>query len=337
MRFPAVVAVPLLLATCLAKAEGQAQPYSILRIEFENATLYVRGFCGPADRGKDPTKLPRPTYGPLGSSVGIADIVSVNGQPVKGTAIEGGIGVVISPKFSPGTAIGDFIASPAATTWDLGFLNLDGTVIGTVHIDGHGSGVPPPGAPKEITAAAWTVTGGTGAFFGARGYFQAPQDPVSGERITTDCEDPAYRRINADPGGNKRHPTLYLVPLVRPRVVMAGNSPWVVHADGSLVSTANPAKVGEILTLFASDLGPTKPGVDPGQPFTANPPQLLNSPVEVLVNGSPCDVLYAAGRPGVVDSYQVDFRLPNSTMPGQAVLQLTSAWIAGPEVNIPVQ
>ena len=98
-----------------------------------------------------------------------------------------------------------------------------------------------------------------------------------------------------------------------------------------------PAKAGEVLTLFASGLGPTRPGVDPGQPFTANPLLVVNSPVQVLVNGDPGDVLYAGGFPGAVDGYQVNFRIPGGAKPGQASLQLTSAWISGPPVSIPVQ
>ena len=119
---------------------------------------------------------------------------------------------------------------------------------------------------------------------------------------------------------------------------MPGNTPAVLHAsDNTLVSAAKPAKVGEVLTLYAAGLGPTKPGVDPGQPFTADPIQLVNSPVQVLVNGNPGDVLYAGGYPGAVDGYQVNFRIPDGAKAGQAVLQLTSAWIAGPAVNIPIQ
>jgi uncharacterized protein (TIGR03437 family) len=46
----------------------------------------------------------------------------------------------------------------------------------------------------------------------------------------------------------------------------------IVHAaEYSLITAANPARAGEILTLFAAGLGPTRPGVDAGQPFTASP------------------------------------------------------------------
>jgi hypothetical protein len=316
---------------------------STLHVEIEKSTLYLRGYCAPSDQGKNSNKLPVPPIPALPAGLAISDIVSVNGQPVKGTAMETVNGPLVRTNPSPGTAIGDYPGNATATSWDLGFLNLDGTAIGTVHIDGNGSAAAAggpllPGAPKEILYSTWTVTGGTGAFFGARGYWEATQDSVSGERRTTDCEDPANRRINADAGGNKRHGVLYLVASVQPQVLMAGTAPAVVHvSDGTLVSATKPAKAGEVLTLYASGLGPTKPSVDPGQPFTADPRQLVNSPVQVLVNGNLADLLYAGGYPGAVGGYQVNFRVPDSATSGQATLQLTSAWIAGLAVNIPVQ
>ena len=105
--------------------------------------------------------------------MGIGDIVSVNGLPVKGTAIEIINAPIISSDFSPGAAIGDFPGGPTATSWDLGFLTPDGNVVGTRALHGQGTldTVRPPGAPKEITGGSlFSVTGGTGAFFGARGY-----------------------------------------------------------------------------------------------------------------------------------------------------------------------
>jgi uncharacterized protein (TIGR03437 family) len=167
-----------------------------------------------------------------------------------------------------------------------------------------------------------------------RGHFATVQDSVSPERQTTDCEDPSYRRINADAGGNKRHPILYLIPLTAPQILVTANGPAISHAsDGTLVTTPRPAKAGEILTLFATGLGPTNPGVDPGQSFPASPPQIVNSPVQVLVNGNVGDVLYAGG----IDVYQVNFQGADGTAAGQASLQLAAAWISGSIVNISVQ
>jgi uncharacterized protein (TIGR03437 family) len=131
---------------------------------------------------------------------------------------------------------------------------------------------------------------------------------------------------------------IYILPLFQPEIITVGGSPAIVHAsDFSLVTSAKPARPGEILTLFASGLGPTRPGVEPGQPFPADSLQVVNSPVEVLVNGKPSDVLYAGGYPGAVDRYQVNFRLPESVFSGMAALQVTSAWIAGAEVRVAIQ
>ena len=130
----------------------------------------------------------------------------------------------------------------------------------------------------------------------------------------------------------------HLIPMFRPEIVTTANGPAVVHADDfSLVTPAKPARSGETLTLFASGLGPTRPGVNPGQPFTADPAQIVNSPVELTIDGKAAEVLYAGGDPGAVDRYQVNFRVPEGMIAGLAAVQLTSAWIGGPEVKIAVQ
>jgi len=108
-------------------------------------------------------------------------------------------------------------------------------------------------------------------------------------------------------------------------------------SDFTRVTAAKPARLGETLTLLASGLGPTRPGVDPGQPFTADPLPVVNSPVELSVNGKPAEVLSAVGYPGTVDQYQVNFRVPDGTAAGLASVQLSSAWIAGSDVIIHVQ
>ena len=329
------------LATWEAIASAQTTG-SILHVEFVNATAYFSGYCALTDIGKNSNKLTRPTpVPPFVIGVGIADIVSVNGTPVKGTAIEGFNGTLLSPTMTSGRAIGDFTAAPTNATFELTFLNLDGTLIGTLEIHGQGtsSDLRPPGAPSDIPGGSvYSVVGGTGPFLGVRGYFAPVQDTISPERQTTDCEDPSYRRINADAGGNKRHPVLYLIPLMQPQILMTPNGPAIVHAsDGTLVTAAKPAKAGEILSLFASGLGPTKPGVNPGQPFPATPLQPVNSPVQVLLNGEPGVVSYAGGYPGAVDGYQVNFRVPDDAAPGQASIQLTSAWISGPPVSMLLQ
>jgi uncharacterized protein (TIGR03437 family) len=160
---------------------------------------------------------------------------------------------------------------------------------------------------------------------------------IPGEAATRSAsvkEDPARRRVN---GGGKAIFVLHLIPMTRPEVMSTSSGPAVFHADFSPVTTARPARSGEVLIVKATGLGPTLPGVDPGQAFPLDAAQQVNSPVEVSVNGQSAEVLNKIGWPGLLDTYRVDFRVPDKIATGPAGLQLTAAWIAGPEVKVPVQ
>jgi uncharacterized protein (TIGR03437 family) len=114
----------------------------------------------------------------------------------------------------------------------------------------------------------------------------------------------------------------------------------VYHADSTPVAAANPAKSGEVLIAMVKGLGPTQPGVDPGQPFPdfpANPLQPVTAPVGVTVNQQAAEVITAIGWPGLVDTHRVDFRMPSGIVPGQASIRLSSAWITGPPESISAQ
>ena len=178
--------------------------------------------------------------------------------------------------------------------------------------------------------------GGTGAYLGAHGQAgQAVTAQTVTNRVASMSEDPSSRRKAS--GGKSRF-LLSFVPLLVPQIVVTSGGPAVVHSsDFAMVTGAKPAKAGEILSLFATGLGPTQPGVDPGQPFPSNPPLALNSPVQVTVNGSPAQVLAAVGYPGSVDGYQVNFQVPPDTLSGAATIQVSAAWIFGAPVTVPVQ
>ena len=131
---------------------------------------------------------------------------------------------------------------------------------------------------------------------------------------------------------------LHVIPMSHPDILSTPAGPAVTHSsDFSVVTASKPAARGEVLSLFATGLGPTRPGVDPGQVFPAKPLAIVNSPVDVTVNGENAEVLGAVGYPGSLDGYQVNFRLPPDTATGTATIQLSAAWIAGPAVTIAVQ
>jgi hypothetical protein len=86
-------------------------------------------------------------------------------------------------------------------------------------------------------------------------------------------------------GGGTGRFLLQIWPMFRPEVVTTSAGPLILHSDWTLVSTAKPAERGEVLIAVAKGLGPTVPGVSPGDPFPSDPFAAVTSPVEVLVDG----------------------------------------------------
>jgi uncharacterized protein (TIGR03437 family) len=331
------------LATVCAAA-GLAQPGlaqapapSILRIDTANVVLYLED---TADLSKFATDSNVTTPAPPKNffrNVVIGDVRAVNGQPVTGTHTGTGPGGAnVRTTATPGSAIADTVRNGVQEI-SFEILKSDGTPIGTILASGFTGGASPPGSPSIATGNNFVVTGGTGAFLGARGQAATADNPpgVAPLRPASITEDPVNRRRN---GGGSQQWIIHLIPMESPEIVLASGGPAISHAnDFSLVTASKPAAAGEILSLFARGLGPVKPGVDPGQPFPSRPLATVNSPVEVLVNGKASEVLSATGYPGAVDAYQVNFRVPPDTAKGPASIQLSAAWISGAAVSIPVQ
>jgi hypothetical protein len=322
---------------CWDAAIAQVAPATILKIDTDNFTIYLNDETDLAKLALNPdlTRPKRPAN--FATLMIIADIVAVNGRPVRGTHLCRGLNVAMSTNPTPGQAIGDVVGRSTPPF----FLYLDcvetilwpdGTLIGSITFRGLENTDPSPGAPLEQPRGSLVVTGGSGAFLGVRGQSGALAGRSRSASIT---EDPSKRRIFGAGGDTL---ILHIVPMSRPEIEMTASGNAVAHSsDSNPVTQSQPARPGEILTLFASGLGPTRPGVDPESPFTADPVQIVNSPVELTVNGKPAEVLYAGGYPGAVDRYQVNFKVPEGTAAGLATIQLTAAWVTGPGVRIAVQ
>ncbi|HLK64007.1 MAG TPA: hypothetical protein VKU19_11240 [Bryobacteraceae bacterium] len=322
-----------------------AQPSAAtLKVELRNVVEYQVDTSDLSKWGTNPNSTPGKIL--QGMGVGCAgvpaviygDIVTVNGNPAKGTYVAEKVSVCMSPTPSPGlNAIADVSANSVAyETYYI--LQTDATPVGSIMTEGLNAVSPsPPGPPAG--SLNFAIVGGTGAFLGARGQTgNAAQGlgmaaiPIRAASIT---EDPANRRQN---GGGHVVFTLYVVPQSVPGVAVTPGGPAVTHsADFSLVTASKPAAAGEILTLFATGFGPTRPALSPGQTFPSTPLAVVNSPVAVTVNGNAAEVLSATGYPGTTDGYQINFRVPADTTKGIATIVVSAAWIEGPPVTIPVQ
>lgn len=323
----------LLAGVCCDSAVAQVAPVTILDISIENGVDYRTDVTDYSRLATDPNITTAIIARNFSTFISLADIVAVNGKPAKGTLVRRGTVVNVNPNPTPGQALADtqraFLQDDA---WEI--LQADGTPIGTIFVSFLAGGTPPPGAPLISFNNNGAITGGTGAFFGARGQATNTADRVA-NRTASVTEDPGSRRRN---GGGRAHFIFQLIPLSTPQIVITPGGPAVTHSnDFALVSASRPAAAGEVLSLFATGLGPTRPGVDPGKPFPASPLAAVNSPVEVTVNGRAAEVLAAVGYPGAVDGYQVNFRVPPDAAKGTATVQVSAAFIAGSEVRITIQ
>ena len=306
----------------------------IMTIDTQSVVEYQADTGNVPQFATNPNVVPAAPIRNFTQATPLGDIVAVNGETAKGLYTAVVTSIIASP--TPNAAAGGAIAdSNAASIRQQIFhiLKPDGTAVGTIIALGLNGDVA-PGSPASIHNGDWAIVGGTGAFLGVRGQMGRSVQTVAARAAST-IEDPGNRRIN---GGGTLQWVFTLLPMTTPQIITTATGPAVVHsADFTLVSVAKPATAGEILSLFASGLGPTNPGVDPGQPFTANPLQVVNSPVKVFVNGESAQVLAAVGYPGASDGYQVNFQVPPDTANGMATIQVSSAWIPGNTVSIPIQ
>src|SRR5215831_5921441 len=317
-------------------ALGQA-PVTILTVDVANLVEYQADIYDPSKWGSNPNVTPWAGARAFDVVTILADIVAVNGKPAKGLYAGRTRVIATTPTGVPGTgkAIAD-VKRTAMREHIFEILQPDGTAIGTIMSFGFSGGNVPPGAPSGPTGGNWAIVGGTGAFLGARGQVEGwgGTEFSQGGREASMSEDAANRRING--GGTSRF-TLHVIPMQRPEIVTTSEGPAVAHYS-DFVSARGSARAmpGEVVSLVVTGLGPVRPGVDPGQPFPSDPLAEVNSPVEITVNGKSAEVLRAVGKPGSVDTYQVDFRLPLDTALGAASLQVAAAWIKSAPVSIVV-
>ena len=335
IRTPGSFSTLIALAITACRLVSAQQPPSItLTIDLGDVVEYQQDMYDPAKFARNAAITPSLGIGSSGAIANftvvtlIGDVMAVNGQPAKG--LYAGRTRVLNTNRSaaPGQAIAD-VTRTALREHIFEILQADGTPVGTIMAMGFSGGNAPPGQPST-ERANWAITGGTGAYLGAQGQVEGTG---SAGRAASTAEDPANRRLN---GGNSNRYFLHIIPMTVPQIVTTANGPAITHSDFSLVTTSKPAAADEILSLFATGLGPVR-GVVRGDPFPSNPPAPVNSPVAVIVNGTAAEVIGAVGYPGAVDGYQVNFRMPSGTPKGSATVQLSSAWITGTPVSIAVQ
>jgi hypothetical protein len=124
----------------------------------------------------------------------------------------------------------------------------------------------------------------------------------------------------------------------RPTVAYEWGHPAFFHADWAPIRAAHPAKRQELVLSMVADLCGTQSPIPRDQPFPSGGAFLeAVSPVEVLVDGQPAEIVTKIGWPEKVNLYRVDFRIPGNVRSGQRAVQVTCRGATGPSAVIPVQ
>jgi len=115
-----------------------------------------------------------------------------------------------------------------------------------------------------------------------------------------------------------------------------------LHQDGTWNSASNPAAIGEVVTIFATGLGPITPAQKDGSIVTnASAANVLQAGVSytILAGGPPvaipsqCEVTYAGPAPKLAaGTTQINFRVP--TVAGEPTLVVTLPGSVSPQFRI---
>jgi uncharacterized protein (TIGR03437 family) len=92
---------------------------------------------------------------------------------------------------------------------------------------------------------------------------------------------------------------------------------------GELVTSANPAAAGEIVSVYCTGLGAVNPPAVTGAAAPIPPPQTV-LPVQAYIADTPAHVTYAGLGPGFAGLYQVNVQIPASTSSGNQSLQIAT-------------
>jgi len=84
----------------------------------------------------------------------------------------------------------------------------------------------------------------------------------------------------------------------------------VLHLDYSVVTAANPAKRGEIVSIYLTGLGAVAPMVTDGSAGGTNPLSVVTAPVNVLVGGLPAKILFQGLAPEYPGLYVMNVVVP---------------------------
>jgi uncharacterized protein (TIGR03437 family) len=111
----------------------------------------------------------------------------------------------------------------------------------------------------------------------------------------------------------------------------------VRHADNGLVTADAPLVAGEYAYFYATGLGPVDNPPATGAAGPAGPVAATLALPEVTLGGMVAEVLFAGLAPGFAGVYQVNVRVPEGILPGEAPLVVRQGGETSPATSVTVR
>ncbi len=141
--------------------------------------------------------------------------------------------------------------------------------------------------------------------------------------------------------GTASNTVTYFVNLTAPGVftVPPGGLGYgaVLHSDFSLVTTSNPAQVGETLAVYLTGLGDVSPSVPDGSAGPSNPLSVITSQISAYIDGQPAVVTYAGLAPTLAGLYQVNVQVPSGVRSGDVYFDISGPDSYNSQAVIPIK
>jgi uncharacterized protein (TIGR03437 family) len=110
----------------------------------------------------------------------------------------------------------------------------------------------------------------------------------------------------------------------------------ILNQDSSVNSPANPARIGSVVSIFATGEGQTSPAGIDGKPGS-DPVPHPTLPVSVTIGGQTVTPIYAGGAPGnVAGLMQVNVQIPSGIQTGSAVPVLLQVGNASSQAGVTI-
>lgn len=109
-----------------------------------------------------------------------------------------------------------------------------------------------------------------------------------------------------------------------------------LHGDNSVVTAANPAHVGETISLYVTGLGAVTPAVADAAPGPVNPLSTTTNPISVYVGGRQATVSFTGLAPQLVGLYQINLQVPAGVPSGNAPVQIVGPDFYTTQATVPV-